>query len=76
MFPSHDQGRIFIAKNRNGPDGMIYNIFMDTSNVSIRTLPNTPRQNTPTGVVTAPFALDAKQQQDYLKQKYTKLRRK
>ena len=32
-------GRIFIAKNRNGPDGLIYPIFMDTSNVSIKVLP-------------------------------------
>ena len=31
-------GRIFIAKNRNGPDGLIYNIFMDTSCVKIRVL--------------------------------------
>ena len=32
-------GRIFIAKNRNGPDGLIYPIFMDTSNVKIKVLP-------------------------------------
>ena len=31
-------GRIFIAKNRNGPDGLIYNIFMDTSCVKIKVL--------------------------------------
>ena len=29
-------GRIFIAKNRNGIDGVIYPIHMDTSNVTIR----------------------------------------
>ena len=34
-------GRIFIAKNRNGPDGVIYPIFMDTSNVKIKVLPQT-----------------------------------
>ena len=28
-------GRIFVAKNRNGLDGLIYPIFMDTSNVTI-----------------------------------------
>ncbi|MEK9696452.1 MAG: DnaB-like helicase C-terminal domain-containing protein [Candidatus Poseidoniales archaeon] len=73
----NNQGKIFIAKNRNGPDGMVYNIFMDTSNVNIKTLPKTPQQqNTPNGVVTAPVALDTKQQQDLLKAKYTKLRRK
>ena len=31
-------GRVFIAKNRNGPDGIIYPLFMDTSTVSIRVL--------------------------------------
>ena len=35
----NNQGKIFIAKNRNGPDGMIYPIFMDTSNVNIKILP-------------------------------------
>jgi replicative DNA helicase len=32
-------GRIFVAKNRNGPDGLIYPIFMDTSNVKIKVMP-------------------------------------
>jgi len=31
-------GRFFIAKNRNGPDGLVFPIFMDTSNVSIKVL--------------------------------------
>jgi replicative DNA helicase len=31
-------GRIFVAKNRNGPDGLIYPIFMDPSNVAIEVL--------------------------------------
>ncbi len=34
-------GRIFIAKNRNGPDGLIYPIFMNTANVKIKVLPST-----------------------------------
>ncbi len=34
-----NSGRIFVAKNRNGPDGLIYPIFMDTSNVKIKILP-------------------------------------
>jgi replicative DNA helicase len=34
-------GRIFIAKNRNGPDGLVYPIFMDTSNVKIKVLNRT-----------------------------------
>lgn len=36
-----NQGRIFIAKNRNGPDGLVYPIFMDTSSVKIKVLPRT-----------------------------------
>ena len=31
-------GRIFIAKNRNGPDGIIYSVFMDTGTVTIKVL--------------------------------------
>ena len=34
-----NSGRIYVAKNRNGPDGMIYPIFMDTANVKIKVLP-------------------------------------
>jgi hypothetical protein len=34
----NNTGRIFIAKNRNGPDGIILPIFMDTSNISIKVL--------------------------------------
>ena len=78
----NNQGKIFIAKNRNGPDGMIYNIFMDTSNVNIKILPKQPNlagaatahgQN---NVVTAPVALDSRAQRQLLQAKYTKLRRK
>ena len=36
-----NQGRIFVAKNRNGPDGLVYPLFMDTSNVKIKVLPKT-----------------------------------
>ena len=34
----NNTGRIFIAKNRNGPDGIILPIFMDTSNVAIKVM--------------------------------------
>lgn len=33
-----NKGRIYVAKNRNGPDNIIYPIRMDTSNVSIEVL--------------------------------------
>lgn len=34
----NNSGRVFIAKNRNGPDGIVCPIFMDTANVSIKVL--------------------------------------
>ena len=33
-----NMGRIFVAKNRNGPDAKIYSIFMDTGTASIKVL--------------------------------------
>ena len=38
MDKTKNSGRIFVAKNRNGPDGMVFPIFMDTSNVKINVL--------------------------------------
>ena len=77
----NNQGKIFIAKNRNGPDGMVYNIFMDTSNVKIKILPKAVTsplaasgQTAP--VVTSPVSLSPKMQQDLLRNKYAKLKRK
>ena len=57
-------GRIFVAKNRNGPDGIIYPIFMDTSCVSIKVLP--PTSETVEDIVEK----TAKQQMEALKEKY------
>ena len=34
-------GRLFVAKNRNGPDGIIFPIFMNPSNVKIEVLEQT-----------------------------------
>ena len=34
-------GRMYIAKNRNGPDGLIFPIFMDPANVQIKVLQQT-----------------------------------
>ena len=75
----NNQGKIFIAKNRNGPDGMVYNIFMDTSCVNIKTLPKTAipgATNNTQQIITAPVSLEPKAQQQLLKAKYSKLRRK
>jgi replicative DNA helicase len=72
----NNTGKIFVAKNRNGPDGMIYNIFMDTSNVKIRVLPqnNAVTAATSNGVVTSPVALTPKMQRNYLQTKYQKFK--
>ena len=40
-----NSGRMFVAKNRNGPDGLIYPIFMDTNNVCIKVLQPTEETN-------------------------------
>jgi len=72
----NNQGKIFIAKNRNGPDGIIYPIFMDTSNVKIQILPKATMPTMASGVATSPVALGVKQQQQLLREKYTKLKRK
>ena len=51
---------------------MVYNIFMDTSNVNIKILPKTPQLSGNTNaqqIVTAPVALDSKAQQQLLKAK-------
>ena len=70
-------GKLFIAKNRNGPDGMVYNIFMDTSNVNIRILP--PQTTTTVNgstVTTAPPPLGPGMQKQLLRDKYSKLKGK
>ena len=42
-------GRLFIAKNRNGPDGIVYPVFMDAANVCIKVLSARVSQSMPTG---------------------------
>ena len=63
-----NSGRFFIAKNRNGPDGLIYPIFMDPSKVKINVLQQT--NETIEEIVTK----SAKEQQITLKEKYKKFR--
>lgn len=60
-----NSGRIYVAKNRNGPDGLVYPIFMDTSNVKIRVLPPSDKEEED---------LTVKTQSDILKEKYKKFR--
>lgn len=61
----NDTGRIFVAKNRNGPDGLVYPISMKTANVQIEVLQPTGEEQS---------ALTAKDQSQILKEKYKKFR--
>jgi len=61
-------GRMFIAKNRNGPDGIIFPIFMDTSTVCIKVLE--PRAEDEL------IEVSAKKQKENLVEKYKKFKNK
>ena len=66
---SADTGRIFVAKNRNGPDGIVYPISMKTSNVSFevyRKLDETADEL---------VVKSAKDQHELLKSKYRKFKK-
>ncbi len=63
-----NKGRIFVAKNRNGPDGIVYPIRMDTSNVSIKVLSM--------GTIENGSAPTVKSQSESLREKYQKLKNK
>ena len=65
---NNNTGRIFVAKNRFGVDGVIYPIDMDASRVKIKVLPNTGE------TISSVAAASAKEQSDLLKEKYKKFR--
>ena len=66
---SNNTGRIFVAKNRNGPDGIVYPLFMDTANIKIDVL-------APTGETADEINESAaKKQQETLREKYKKFRK-
>ena len=60
-------GRIYVAKNRNGPDGIVYSIFMDTANVDIKVLSTYDKEK-----VTGP-SLSQEEQTKFLFDQYKKL---
>ena len=68
-----NEGKIFIAKNRNGPDGIVYPIHMDTSCVNIKVIKKTSAQSAQEVVNSIP-PLTSKGQRDLLMQKYNKLK--
>jgi len=61
-------GRIFIAKNRNGPDGLVFPLFMDTANVCIKVLEPSAEDE--------PTEVSAKKQKENLVEKYKKFKKK
>jgi len=60
-----NSGRIFIAKNRNGPDGLVFHAAVDWSTVSIEMLERGGVEDTP--------VLSSKEQMQNLQKYYTKL---
>ena len=72
----NNTGKIFIAKNRNGPDGMVYDIFMDTSCVKIKILPkNNTTIATTNYIVANPVSLTPKMQKVHLESQYQKFKK-
>ena len=63
---NNDTGRLFVAKNRFGPDGIIYPAKMDLARVKIAILPSTGE------TIGEAHAHAAKQQSDKLKERYKK----
>ena len=61
----NNTGRFFVAKNRNGPDGIVFPVSMTTSNVQIEVLDPSNEDQT---------VISAKDQSEVLKQKYKKFR--
>jgi len=62
-------GRVFIAKNRNGPDGLVFPIFADWSNVSMKILDKTDNEEDKP-------KMSSKDNLRFLKEKYNQTRAK
>tara|TARA_Y100000034_G_C6888901_1_gene408609 strand:+ start:928 stop:2304 length:1377 start_codon:yes stop_codon:yes gene_type:complete len=60
-------GRIYVAKNRNGPDGLVYSIFMDPANVDIKVIGAYDAEEASTP------ALSKEEQVKFMLDKYKKL---
>jgi replicative DNA helicase len=66
----NNEGRIFIAKNRNGVDGVVFPIYMNTSNITIKVHPST-------GETIGEVKLEAKKRQEIkMKEKYARWKEK
>lgn len=60
-----NKGNMYVAKNRNGPDGILFPIKMDTSNVKIKVMPM--------GIAGNAVAPTVKTQSESLRSKYKRL---
>ena len=65
-----NKGRVFVAKNRNGPDGLIFPVYADWSHVSMKVLENTHSTVAESVPESNASALD------YLKAKYHNMKKK
>ena len=65
---TNNTGRMFIAKNRNGPDGLVFPMFIDTSKVAMKVM----EQSLETPAEIEKNAV--KKQHENLKDKYKKFR--
>ena len=64
-----NSGRLFVAKNRNGVDGLVYPIFMDPGNVKIKVFEQTDE------TVDEIREKSSKERADALKDKYKSFRK-
>ena len=64
---NNNEGRMFIAKNRSGPDGMVFPMFIDTRSVSLKVLPKTAASQ-------AALVPSSKDQSEILKERYKSFR--
>mgnify|MGYP001578540970 CR=1 FL=1 len=66
----NNTGKISVCKNRNGPDGMVYNIFMDLANVNIKVL------DLYNPGIDLPNMVDPEEEKRRLREKYKKFKEK
>ena len=70
----NNKAKMFVAKNRNGPDGIVYDLFMDTSSVCIKMLPKPASPAGTPAIPGAPVAVGPKEQKEILQKKYEKFK--
>jgi hypothetical protein len=64
---NNNEGRMFIAKNRSGPDGMVFPMFIDTRSVTLKVLQQTAASQ-------AALVPTSKDQGEVLRERYKNFR--